>query len=114
MWRNLMPGKAIANDDTGKRASALTSGVADDICELRPPLPLEVLAPEQVERRLPCEPRPGADFGRDVAEGAQSQSRCGKGSPVPLRMWQGCGRGEPSPGADVAGVSPVPVQMWQG
>ena len=21
---------------------------------------------------------------------------------------------EPSPGADVAGVSPVPVQMWQG
>ena len=21
--------------------------------------------------------------------------------------------GEPSPGADVAGVSPVPVQMWQ-
>ncbi len=24
------------------------------------------------------------------------------------------GRGEPSPGADVAGVSPVPVQMWQG
>jgi hypothetical protein len=25
-----------------------------------------------------------------------------------------CGRGEPSPGADVAGVSPVPVQMWAG
>ena len=25
-----------------------------------------------------------------------------------------CGRGEPSPGADVAGVSPVLVQMWQG
>jgi hypothetical protein len=24
-----------------------------------------------------------------------------------------CGRGEPSPGADVAGASPVPVQMWQ-
>ena len=39
---------------------------------------------------------------------------------VPVQMWQGraqsrcrCGRGEPSPGADVAGVSPVPVQMWQ-
>ena len=42
----------------------------------------------------------------------ESQSRCS------------CGRGEPSPGADVAGVgqsrcrvggvSPVPVQMWQG
>ena len=34
-------------------------------------------------------------------------------------MWQGvircrCGSGEPSPGADVEGVSPVPVQMWQG
>ncbi len=36
-------------------------------------------------------------------------------------MWQGwaesrrrCGRGGPSPGADVAGVSPVPAQMWQG
>ena len=25
-------------------------------------------------------------------------------------MWQG---GEPSPGADLAGVSPVPEQMWQ-
>jgi hypothetical protein len=25
-----------------------------------------------------------------------------------------CGRGESSPGADVAAVSPVPVQMWQG
>ena len=24
-----------------------------------------------------------------------------------------CGRGEPSPGADVAGASPVPVRMWQ-
>jgi hypothetical protein len=41
--------------------------------------------------------------------------------PVPVQMWQGwaqsrCrrGRGEPSPGADVAGVSPVLVQMWQG
>ena len=25
-----------------------------------------------------------------------------------------CGRGEPSPGADVARVSPIPAQMWQG
>ncbi len=25
-----------------------------------------------------------------------------------------CGRGEPSPGADVAALRPVPVQMWQG
>jgi hypothetical protein len=36
-------------------------------------------------------------------------------------MWQGrahsqrrCGRGEPSPSADVAGASPLPVQMWHG
>ena len=55
-------------------------------------------------------------------------------SPVPAQMWLGvspvvtqlrapraqapsrrrCGRGEPSPSADVAGVSPVQVQMWQG
>ncbi len=28
--------------------------------------------------------------------------------------WSRCGRGEPSPGADVAGLSPVPVPMWQG
>ncbi len=48
--------------------------------------------------------------------------RCGRGSPSPgAEMWQGfaqsrcrCGRGSPSPGADVAGVRPVPVQMWQG
>jgi hypothetical protein len=39
----------------------------------------------------------------------------------PGAVWQGraqsrcrCGRGEPSPGADVAGVSPVPVPMWRG
>ena len=25
-----------------------------------------------------------------------------------------CGRGEPSPGADVAGASAVPAQMWHG
>jgi hypothetical protein len=35
------------------------------------------------------------------ALGGEPQSRCR------------CGRGEPSPGSDVAGVSPVPVQMWQ-
>ncbi len=39
---------------------------------------------------------------------------------VPAQMWQSrpqspcrCGRGEPSPGADVALASVVPVQMWQ-
>ena len=32
------------------------------------------------------------------------------------RSWQAMRKrwGEPSPGADVAGVSPVPAQMWQG
>ena len=29
------------------------------------------------------------------------------------QSWSRCGRGQPSPGADVAAVSPVPVQMWQ-
>ncbi len=36
-------------------------------------------------------------------------------------MWEpwaqsrcGCGRGEPSPGADVGLVRPVPVQLWEG
>ena len=40
-------------------------------------------------------------------------------SPVPVQMRQGwaqswcrCGRGGPSPGADVAGVGSVAVQMW--
>jgi hypothetical protein len=40
---------------------------------------------------------------------------------VPVQIWQGraqslsgCGGGEKSPGADVAGMSPVPAQMWQG
>ena len=43
---------------------------------------------------------------------------CAEHGPVPVQMWQGwaqfrcrCGRGRPSPGADVAGVGPVPVQM---
>ena len=41
--------------------------------------------------------------------------------PGPVQMWQGwaqsrcrSGSGNPSPGADVAGVSPVLVQMWHG
>jgi hypothetical protein len=31
-----------------------------------------------------------------------------------LKFRCGCGRGEPSLGAEVAEASPVPVQMWQG
>jgi hypothetical protein len=50
----------------------------------------------------------------------------GAARPVLAQMWQRClrqgraqfrrrcARGEPSPGADVAGASPVPVQMWEG
>jgi hypothetical protein len=52
----------------------------------------------------------------------RSRRRCGRGEPSPsadvggvrLVPAQIVGRGEPSPGADVAGVSPVPVQMWPG
>ena len=43
------------------------------------------------------------------------------GGPVPEQMWVGwaqsrcrCGRGGPSPGADVGGVGPVPAPMWPG
>jgi hypothetical protein len=59
--------------------------------------------------------------------GRRWQRRRGKAQarlPVPAQMWPQhagraqsrcrCGRGEPSPSADVAGASPVPVQMWQG
>ena len=35
-------------------------------------------------------------------------------STAPAQSWSRCGRGEPSPGADVAGASRVPAQMWQG
>jgi hypothetical protein len=88
---------------------------------------------------------------------AQSRGRCGLGEPSPdadmegvspvpvqmqaraslvpvhvsgVQMWAGrvsmqmrvglaqsrgrCGLGEPSPDADMEGVSPVPVQMWKG
>ena len=45
---------------------------------------------------------------------------CGRAHPVPLQMWQAqtqsqCryGRGEPSPGADMAGVSPEALRMWR-
>ncbi len=52
----------------------------------------------------------------------ESRCRCGRGEPspgadvagvrpVPVQMGQCC---EASPGADVAGARPVPVQMWQG
>jgi hypothetical protein len=33
---------------------------------------------------------------------------------APAQSRRRCGRGEPRPGVDVAGVSPVPVQIWEG
>ena len=47
---------------------------------------------------------------------ARSLSRHGekRKSRVPVQMWQGAQRGEPSPGADVTCFSPVQVQMWRG
>ena len=45
------------------------------------------------------------------APAAPPQTHASSAGPlVPVQMWQ---RGEPSPGADMAGVSPVPVKMWQ-
>jgi hypothetical protein len=44
----------------------------------------------------------GAPFRHDTSCALAAQSRCR------------CGRDEPSPGADVGGMSPVPVQMRQG
>ncbi len=40
---------------------------------------------------------------------AQSRRRCGRGEPSPGADVAGV---SPSPGADVAGASPVPAQMW--
>ena len=41
---------------------------------------------------------------------AQSRCRCGRGEPSP---GADVAAGEPNPSADVAGASPVPVQMWR-
>ena len=45
---------------------------------------------------------------RQRRNGAQSQGRCGRGGPSP-----GADVAGGIPGADVAGVGPVPVQMWE-
>ena len=50
-----------------------------------------------------------ADVAGEVR--AQPRRRCGRGEPSP---GADVGRGEPSPGANVAGASPAPVQMWKG
>jgi hypothetical protein len=55
-------------------------------------------------RRLPCAEHCTATNGLRTADRGIWRAR----------SRRRCGRGEPGPGADVAGVSPVPVQMWQG
>jgi hypothetical protein len=52
--------------------------------------------------------------------GVQSRRRCGRGEPSPDANVEGlrrsrcrCERGEPGPGTDVAALNPVPVQMWR-
>ena len=70
--------------------------------------------------------RPSDQYSSDVRP---MEDHCSESSDLPdaalhrlqpqLRAPEGqsrcrCGRGEPGPGADVAGVSPVPVQMGQG
>jgi hypothetical protein len=74
-------------------------------------------------------PSPGADVvgvspvpAQMWSGGAQSRCRCGRGEPSPSadvqprpsRAHANSAGGEPSPGADVGGVSPVPMQMRSG
>ncbi len=51
-----------------------------------------------------------------IALGPPSRARPASTARTARAPWcpRRCGRGGPSPGADVAGVGPVPVQMWPG
>jgi hypothetical protein len=61
---------------------------------------LGLLPRQQAERGRPAPCRPRPSLAPLLFRLARSRRRCG--------------RGEPSPGADVAGVRPVPPQMWHG
>jgi hypothetical protein len=66
-------------------------------------------------RRAPCDP----DSTVCRAAHGMHRAACNAGSATctaraPRLVPRRCGRGERSPGADVAAVSPVPVQMWAG
>jgi hypothetical protein len=61
---------------------------------------LGLLPHQQAERGRPAQCRPRPSLAPLLFRLARSRGRCG--------------RGEPSPGADVAGVRPVPAQMWPG
>jgi hypothetical protein len=65
----------------------------------------------------PSPQRPGADVGGDSDRPAaplRSSTENPRMSSVLLFCRTNtCGRGEPSPGADVVAVSPVPAQMWR-
>ncbi len=52
--------------------------------------------------------------GRDDRHGLRRDAARGDPPRARKHATRGCGRGEPSPGADVGGASPVPVQMWAG
>ena len=56
---------------------------------------------------------PGAEEGAplDLDLGSAGEARA---AAAWNRFRRRCGRGEPSPGADVEGVSPVLAQMWAG
>jgi hypothetical protein len=58
--------------------------------------------------------RSDSSFGPTLGDSHGLVPMCCTESPACARSWCSCGRGEPSLGAAVAGVSPVSVQMWQG
>ena len=65
-----------------------------------------------VENNAPCEQQCVALARDDRGNSAQIFERVDQLRLLHLQSRCRRGRGEPSPGADVAGVSPVPVQTW--
>ena len=85
--------------------------------------PLEYPAPCSASERRNARAHCGLATCRRASGIALAALFCGERgrAAVPVQMWQRraqsrrrCGRGEPSPSADVPAVSPVPAQMWQG
>ena len=83
-------------------------------------LALPAAPPESTAQRSHCAagPLPQATpiNGRPQPKAVRTTVRSlpRRGEPSPGADVAGVARGEPSLGADVAGVSKVPVQMWQG
>ena len=117
---------------TTRRASARSPSVPRDApirAEGRAQPPDQVLVRgrrrgSQTARRTPGLTRPPARQRRPVRRRRPvlrmpaRQRHLLHSKPRPTVLGRACARrcveGEPSPGADVAGVSPVPAQMWQG